>query len=237
MVIPDLSHDFTPTFGQLAIGFYRSSRSFNERDLTVLNIIRPHIAQAYRNAQSYTQLQQHLEHLHQAIDELGSIILSLTGQVRWISPRAIRLLNQYFSDWSGAQLPDTLESWMREQLQQSLSTQPLRIEQFGQTLEIRLLGDATTEQFLLILEENRTQQFSIASLQRIGLTPRESEVLFWIAQGKTDAEIAIILSICQKTVNKHSENLFRKLAAKSCAAAVTKALERLKLIETQSGSL
>jgi hypothetical protein len=64
------------TFGKLAIGFYRTTRSFNERDRTLLNLIRPHIAQAYRNAQTYTKLQQQLKHLSQALDDLGSVILS-----------------------------------------------------------------------------------------------------------------------------------------------------------------
>ncbi len=63
------------------------------------------------------------------------------------------------------------------------------------------------------------------------MTPRESEVLFWVAQGKMDAEIATILSIAQKTVNKHLENLFKKLSVNTRATAVIKALELLRLLE------
>lgn len=44
-----------------------------------------------------------------------------------------------------------------------------------------------------------------------GLTARESEVFKWIGGGKTNAEIAIILGISIRTVQKHVENILRKL--------------------------
>jgi DNA-binding CsgD family transcriptional regulator len=58
-----------------------------------------------------------------------------------------------------------------------------------------------------------------ASGQR-GLTPREAEVLGWIARGKQNAEIARLLFISPHTVRKHVENIFEKLGVRTRTAAV-----------------
>src|SRR5690606_4433119 len=47
-------------------------------------------------------------------------------------------------------------------------------------------------------------------LKPLGLTPRETEILFWISQGKTNPEIASILSTQLCTVKKHVENFLPK---------------------------
>ena len=55
---------------------------------------------------------------------------------------------------------------------------------------------------------------------RSGLTPRESEVLGWIAHGKQNSEIAQLLFISPHTVRKHIENIFEKLDVRTRTAAV-----------------
>jgi DNA-binding CsgD family transcriptional regulator len=52
-----------------------------------------------------------------------------------------------------------------------------------------------------------------------GLTPREAEVLAWIARGKTNREIARLLYISPHTVRKHIENVFEKLDVRTRTAA------------------
>jgi DNA-binding CsgD family transcriptional regulator len=52
-----------------------------------------------------------------------------------------------------------------------------------------------------------------------GLTPREAEVLGWIARGRTNREIARLLFISPHTVRKHVENIFEKLDVRTRTAA------------------
>jgi DNA-binding CsgD family transcriptional regulator len=52
------------------------------------------------------------------------------------------------------------------------------------------------------------------------LTPREAEVLGWIAHGKQNNEIAQLLFISPHTVRKHIENIFEKLDVRTRTAAV-----------------
>ena len=51
------------------------------------------------------------------------------------------------------------------------------------------------------------------------LTPREAEVALWLANGKTNVEIAIILDANRRTVEKHVENILRKLEAENRTTA------------------
>jgi DNA-binding NarL/FixJ family response regulator len=61
----------------------------------------------------------------------------------------------------------------------------------------------------------------------LGLTPREAEVLLWIAQGKGNAEISIILGTSEHTVKKHVQNIFEKLGVDNRSTAGFRALEIL----------
>jgi DNA-binding CsgD family transcriptional regulator len=62
-------------------------------------------------------------------------------------------------------------------------------------------------------------------MQNLGLTEREAEVLHWVAEGKTNPEIAVILSISPRTAQKHVENLLSKLGVETRTAAARIALE------------
>lgn len=64
-------------------------------------------------------------------------------------------------------------------------------------------------------------------LERLGLTPREAEVLLWIAQGKANGDIAAILGSTEYTVKKHVQHIFTKIGVESRNAATLRALEAL----------
>ena len=61
----------------------------------------------------------------------------------------------------------------------------------------------------------------------LGLTPRVAEVLLWVAQGKTNSDIASILGVSESTVKKHVQEIFEKLGVETRSAAALRALEIL----------
>ena len=88
------------------------------------------------------------------------------------------------------------------------------------------------------LEEQRFQErlnqarfvpafHSPALLEVLGLSPREAEILNWIAQGKSNAEVGLILDISEATVKKHLVHVYEKLGVESRHAATLRALELL----------
>ena len=67
----------------------------------------------------------------------------------------------------------------------------------------------------------------LLKLEQLGLTTRESEVLAWVAQGKSNGTIGVILGISPRTVQKHLERTFHKLGVESRTAAAAQALSSL----------
>ena len=96
---------------------------------------------------------------------------------------------------------------------------------------VHLIPDPTREQYLLLLKEKEIQPLSIASLELLGLTKREAEVLFWIAKDKSNANISKLLGCSEGTVRKHLENIYKKLGVQTRIGAVMFALERLGLLK------
>ncbi len=61
----------------------------------------------------------------------------------------------------------------------------------------------------------------------LGLTEREAETLFWLAQGKSNSDLCIILDVKLTTIKKHLERIFQKLSVENRTAAAAMALEAL----------
>jgi DNA-binding NarL/FixJ family response regulator len=70
---------------------------------------------------------------------------------------------------------------------------------------------------------------SYEPLLKFGLTPRAAETLLWLAQGKTNSDIATILGITESTVKKHVQEIFEKVGVETRGAATVRALEVLNV--------
>ncbi len=70
---------------------------------------------------------------------------------------------------------------------------------------------------------------SAERLSHAALTPRETEVLTWLARGKTNRDIADILGMSPRTVNKHLEHIFEKLGVETRAAAAALASHAIQV--------
>lgn len=84
----------------------------------------------------------------------------------------------------------------------------------------------------LTREQARTAAFtpdfrSALPLESLGLTPREAEVLLWVAQGKSNPEIATIIGAAPNTIKVHLAHIFEKIGADNRHAAMLIAFERL----------
>jgi len=72
--------------------------------------------------------------------------------------------------------------------------------------------------------------FQPGSLKSMGLTERETEVLTWVAEGKSNRDVGIILGIKSATVKKHLEHIFRKIGVETRTAAVAFVLRATRQI-------
>ena len=222
----------------IGIAVNRSSKDFSERDRLLLDLLRSHLVQAYRNAESATQLRRDLALLGRALEESDRGVVALTGngQVRFCTKRAQQWLSDYFEpSRRGDHLPDSLQRWVEHQ-QTLLSKngdvppprEPLVVKRAGKGLVVRFVEDRSEDGCLLILEE-QPLQLSAGSLEPLGLTRRQAQVLFWVARGKTDKEVAALLYVSPRTVKKHLEHVYEKLGVKNRTEAVALALKSFGL--------
>lgn len=78
--------------------------------------------------------------------------------------------------------------------------------------------------YLLSVFFHETYRSMLTKPLNIELTVRESEILCWAAEGKTDEEISMILNIAKSTVRFHWGKIFTKLEANGRQYAITKAI-------------
>ncbi|MGF1520058.1 MAG: response regulator transcription factor [Nodosilinea sp.] len=219
----------------LSLTISRDRRNFTERDRLVLNLIRPHLKQAYDTLIAFHQVHHQLTQQQSATDQTALIALSTCGTVQWITQKAGAILHRYFPpSQASIALPDLLQQWVSRQLSMFSQveevcqvTRPLRLQLEGRQLAIRFSYCPKAEQFYLLLEETEPEQFSVESLQLLGLTKRESEVLFWVAKDKSPVEVAKLLGMSDRTVKKHLEHIYEKFGVQTRLSAVMYALEHL----------
>lgn len=156
----------------------------------------------------------------------GAILLSCAGTIHFVSDNARRWVADYFQAevQRAAQLPAKLRQWVRKQSRAGAAGGPLLVARGAARLAVRLAESRADQQLLLFTEERPA--FSTESLMQLGLTPRESEVLHWVAEGKINSEIGTILGMSVRTVEKHLHSIFAQLDVQNRAAAMMRVMER-----------
>ena len=219
----------------LSIGIvWHGDRRFTERERSMANLIRPHVVQAWQNARLLSEVHSQRQLLEDGLKgaALGVIACDSEGRVRLITALARQYLAEYFGVSKGLdrQLPQELLRWVRCQNAQLNGKDvppvrlPLAVRKGENRLTVRILSSAGAN--LLLLEET-TSARNAAALAEFCLSRRESEVLAWVAQGKTNGEIAAILSMSPQTAKKHMEHILHKLRAENRTAAAAIALQSL----------
>ncbi|KQT47488.1 LuxR family transcriptional regulator [Aureimonas sp. Leaf454] len=182
--------------------------------------IRVHLANA-RAAQS----------ARAALDTAGRFLLAADrdGRVLWSTPQAIRLLNAALATENGNfVLPDSLTAFLRSGADAGLAAPTAAIEgEAGRRLSLAFLGKVGDNEHLFRLTSEEEGGETARLRTKFQLTAREAEVLLWIARGKPNRDIAEILSLSPRTVNKHLETVFSKLGVENRASAAILAIRTL----------
>ena len=223
-----------PTPPPLAVGIAlsRHAPDFSERERALLDLLAPHLRQAYGNAVEATRLRRRLALVEEALgaEDQAIVILGRKRTVRTASDRARRWLAEYFGgprDSRGGGLPDELLRWLDQQeglgidAELMVPRRPLVRERPGRRLEVRLVGDRTER--LLLLRERETA-IRLEYVESLGLSPREAQVLSLVATGKSNREAAAILGSRPRTVGKHLERIYAKLGVGTRTAAAARVL-------------
>lgn len=216
----------------------RNRRDFSERECALLSTLYPHLVQAFRNTASLNRISRDMDELVEMLEGPTSSVIVLAGNgcvKRWTEQARTWIAHYCRTPFPAEEnrLPDCFGEWYRRQL--SLVAQetpspsprdPLVVDKHGRQITVQLIPDHFRDEHLLLLNEKRRDS-SWNSLAEYGLTPRESEVLAWVAKGKTNAEVGVILQLSGRTVQKHLEHIYQKLGVGTRTTATVRALNML----------
>jgi DNA-binding NarL/FixJ family response regulator len=184
--------------------------------------IRVHLANARLARSAYT-----------ALDVSGRFLLaaSLEGKLLWCTPQAASLLGAAIRDFSKDYvLPPDVQRWLGDRAGDTSSvpdTVELKSDQGRVRLRLSFVGQIGPDEILLRLMEGEVGTEAELLKRKLMLTQREAEVVLWIARGKANRDIAEILSLSPRTVNKHLEQIFSKLGVENRTAAAAIAVRAL----------
>lgn len=183
--------------------------------------IRVHLANA-RRAQS----------ARIALDAAGRHLVAFSGNgaVLWSTPQANRLLER--SGIDAARQPEMTKgfhAWLDQADEGSIPGGGFDLTLSGAVgVQFAYLGMVAGEEYLFRLSRKQEEGQEDNLRQSFGLTQRESEVLLWIARGKSNRDIGEILGLSPRTVNKHLEQVYAKLGVENRASAAIRAVQVLQ---------
>jgi len=222
----------------VATSLCRTGRlDFSDRDCSIGTVLVPHLIGSYRAALRASRAEQEIGLLSQGLESVkaGVVLLSEDGHMMLGTALARRWLEKYFgtSKHDSTRLPELLRAWVARWSDGRNPTDtvsrprsPLIMEADDRRLAIDLVGDRG---HLALLLSEEFVEIPARILETLGLTPREAEVLKWVAEGKRDGEIAVILGLSPRTVNHHLERIYRKLNVETRTAAAVRAREAVSL--------
>jgi len=164
-----------------------------------------------------------------ALDTLGQHSLSadLQGNILWSTPNTHSLMESLGAshDWITTTMPVLLAPWLAHGAQE-----PLLVDDLSEQLLVTALESKDKNEKLLLIEPANKPEEEDLLKEKFQLTTREAEVLTWIAKGKTNHEIALILDFSPRTANKHLEQIFRKLNVENRTTAAAVSLRYLSQV-------
>jgi len=166
----------------------------------------------------------------QALDGTGQSLVAFRPDksIAWASTRAINLLGTALTELDAKAITN-LERWIDHVSREPLSkNQPLHLNRKdGAAVTLTSLGRSGSGDMLVRTCQKRCDPPGQILSEQLDLSSREGEVLAWLAHGKSNKDIAAILSLSPRTVTKHIEQIFTKLGVENRTAAAAMAFRHL----------
>lgn len=157
-----------------------------------------------------------------ALDVSGRFLFAVNrqGHILWATPQAQKLL----ADHHGTQtddfiLPPSLLQWLEQAKGKGSAKSQAASLPDNPQLRLFFMGETAPNEFLLRLSRESGTSLPPEFTSELGLTTREGEVLAWLSKGKTNRDIAQILGLSPRTVDKHLEQIYAKLGVENRTAA------------------
>ncbi|HEX3982582.1 MAG TPA: response regulator transcription factor [Acidisoma sp.] len=163
-----------------------------------------------------------------ALDTAGRFLLATDteGELLWATPQAAALLARLAPAEDVAPACPWVPEWLAEAAEHA-SGQVAAVLGEAPVLHFVYVGRLAPDEVLFRIQEAKSSSEEARLRERLGLTAREAEVLLWVGHGKGTKDIADILGMSPRTVQKHLEQIYAKLGVENRAAAAAIAIRSL----------
>jgi DNA-binding CsgD family transcriptional regulator len=219
----------------VSVVFNRRLSDFNDRERDLLDIVRQPLAALYRKLVAQEEAGVAMGGIATLAAQGGWHLARITfaGRVLDAAAPALDILRRFFPHepiGREQRLPAALAQWLSLSRSWGLERPAVRQGRHftsarqGAKLTVHVVPDPSdgTAGYLLMKAERVAT--TTAQLAALPVSGREREVLALVADGKTNAEIASVLAISPRTVQKHLEHVFQKLGVETRTAAAVSAL-------------
>ena len=163
-----------------------------------------------------------------ALDMTGRYLIAVDslGRAVWCTPQATHLLIEVFGydDTIAFTVPPELASCLSPPVERGANA---RMKVGDRYLQIAYVGKVSEGEILLRLAVADENAEKTALRTAFPLTDREADVLLWIAAGKSNRDIADILGLSHRTVNKYLDQIYLKISVENRTSAAAKAVRVL----------
>ena len=209
----------------IGLAMMRNDADFREPEIELLGAARPHLIQAYRNAELAAAREATIAALEARLEEVGTavIVVDRHGRVDMATPSGRRLLDGRLGGTAGRLAPDVTRALAARRRDEVPASEPLVLAGAGgEPISLRVLRGPEGGSEMLVIEPEESG-LSVAALEALGLTPRQAEALRWLALGRRGPEVARLMSLSPRTVEKHLQAAYAKLGVANASDAAATA--------------
>ena len=209
------------------ITLHRTHQGFTEYEREILNTLHPHLVTSYINAIMCSRAQHSASQIKAVMETAPGAYgcFDAKGKLAWLQEKAKSWLREFFPGEVLHQqfIPQPVQHLVTESQRDGSDPRQLSAAK-GEELLVVCLGASPVGGLIMRLERKRR-----TLLPRFRLLPqfskRKNEVLRWMVEGKRNAEIAAILGLSPRTVEKHVAEILVELKVENRATVILAAME------------
>jgi DNA-binding CsgD family transcriptional regulator/PAS domain-containing protein len=208
----------------IGLALTRARADFTDREVGGLAAARPHLIQAYRNAELAAAREATIAALEAGLEQVGTavIVVDRYGRVDLATPAGRRLLGGRLGEGPQRLAREVTAALAARRETGTPPTEPLLVDGPDGPLSLRVLGGPEGGSEMLVIEPE-VSGLSVPALEGLGLTRRQAEALRWVALGRRGPDIAKLMGLSPRTVEKHLQGAYLKLGVSGASEAAATA--------------
>lgn len=208
----------------IGLALTRARTDFTDAEVGGLATARPHLIQAYRNTELAAAREATIVALEAGLEQVGTavIVVDRYGRVDLATPAGQRLFDTRLGAVGGRLGPELVAALAARRAAGTPVTEPLVVGTGEDQVSLRVLRGPEDGSEMLVIEPE-VSGLTVPALEGLGLTPRQAEALRWVALGRSGPDVARMMGLSPRTVEKHLHGAYARLGVGGASEAAATA--------------